>query len=91
MQINAFVIGQHFAGLLVTRLDAAANMNIDSECTRLRVVDDGSGVALPTVNSVMDSAAQRGVHGACNSCSTKRSFEQDLLDFYTRVSREDIS
>ena len=57
VQINAFVIGQHFAGL-VTRLDAAAIMNVDSECTSLRVVDDGSGVALPTVKSVMDAAAR---------------------------------
>ena len=55
VQINAFVVGEGFAGL-VTRVDASAIMNVDSECTSLRVVQDGSGVALPTVESVMAAA-----------------------------------
>jgi hypothetical protein len=31
---------------------------VESECTSLRVVEDGSGTALPTVASVMAAAAQ---------------------------------
>lgn len=52
VQINSFVVGESFAGL-VTRVDASAIMNVESECTSLRVVDDGSGSALPSVQSVM--------------------------------------
>jgi glutathionylspermidine synthase len=54
VQINSFVVGEGFAGL-VTRVDASAIMNVESECTSLRVVPDGSGTPLPTVASVMAS------------------------------------
>jgi glutathionylspermidine amidase/synthetase len=52
VQINSFVAGEGFAGL-VTRVDASAIMNVESECTSLRVVADGSGVQLPTVETVL--------------------------------------
>ncbi len=52
VQINSFVVGESFAGL-VTRVDASAIMNVESECTSLRVVSDGSGVLLPSVESVL--------------------------------------